>query len=85
MPTLGFVGAGNMAEAIARGLLRTAAFGAEDIRATDPNAERQRLFNDDLGIKCSNDCPAMVAGSDIVILAVKPFVIGEALAQIARG
>ena len=50
MPTIGFIGAGNMAEAIARGLLRTAAYQPGDIMATDPDAERQRLFADDLGI-----------------------------------
>ena len=35
MPTIGFIGAGNMAEAIARGLLRQAVYQPADIRATD--------------------------------------------------
>jgi pyrroline-5-carboxylate reductase len=82
MPTLGFIGAGNMAEAIARGLLRQAVYQPSEIRATDPNPERQRLFNDDLGIACSEDCQKAAAGSDIVILAVKPFVMAEALQQV---
>ncbi len=83
MPTIGFIGAGNMAEAIARGLLRTAAYQPADIYATDPDANRQRLFVDELGIGCGGggDC-GKAAGADIVILAVKPFVMGAALAQI---
>ena len=83
MPTLGFIGAGNMAEAIARGLLRTALYQPADIKATDPNADRQRVFSDQLGITCKEDCQKAAAGSDTVILAVKPFVMAEALQQIA--
>lgn len=82
MATIGFIGAGNMAEAIARGLLRQAVYQPSDIRATDPNPERQRLFNDELGIACSEECSKAAAASDIVILAVKPFVMAEALQQV---
>jgi pyrroline-5-carboxylate reductase len=83
MPTIGFIGAGNMAEAIARGLLRTATYQPRDIRATDPNPERRRLFTDDLNIPCADDCETAAAASDIVIIAVKPFVVAEALRQVA--
>jgi len=83
MPTIGFIGAGNMAEAIARGLLRTAMYQPADISATDPSPERQRLFADDLGIACVSGCTG-AAGADIVILAVKPFIMGDALAQIKQ-
>jgi pyrroline-5-carboxylate reductase len=83
MATIGFIGAGNMAEAIARGLLRTAAFQRSEIRATDPNPERQRLFSNDLGIECSENCQKAASIADILILAVKPYVIGEALQQIS--
>lgn len=82
MPTLGFIGAGNMAEAIARGLLRQAVYGPSEIKATDPNPERQRLFTDELGIACTEECQKAAASADIVILAVKPFVMAEALQQI---
>jgi pyrroline-5-carboxylate reductase len=82
MPTIGFIGAGNMAEAIARGLLRKSVYQPSDIKATDPNPERQRLFTDDLGITCSEDCQKAAAGADIVILAVKPFVMAEVLQQV---
>jgi pyrroline-5-carboxylate reductase len=83
MPTIGFIGAGNMAEAIARGLLRTAVYQPSDIRATDPNPERQRVFSDDLGIECADNCQKAAGGADIVILAVKPFIMAEALQQLA--
>jgi len=83
MATIAFIGAGNMAEAIARGLLRTAMYQAADLRASDPSPERQRLFQDDLGIACvQENSAAVVDGADIVLLAVKPFVVGDALQQI---
>lgn len=81
MPSIAFIGAGNMAEAIARGLLRTAAYAPEDLRAIDPSPERQRLFREQLGISCAAGCDS-IAGADTVILGVKPFVAAEALAQI---
>ena len=81
MPRIGFIGAGNMAEAIARGLLRTALYQPSDICATDPSPERQRLFAEGLGVACAGQGTA-TAAADIVILAVKPYIMGDALAQI---
>ena len=81
MPSIGFIGAGNMAEAIARGLLRTALYQPSDICATDPSPERQRLFAEGLGVACASQ-GAATAAADIVILAVKPYIMGDALAQI---
>ncbi|HUO08768.1 MAG TPA: pyrroline-5-carboxylate reductase [Phycisphaerae bacterium] len=86
MPTIGFIGAGNMAEAIARGLLRSALYRPNEIRATDPNPERQKLFVDDLGIPCTSlgaSCHETAGKSDVIVLATKPFVIAEALKQLA--
>ncbi len=83
MPTIGFIGAGNMAEAIARGLLRSALYQPDEIRASDPNPDRRRLFNDDLGITCKGDSQEGAAESDILVLAVKPFIMADALKQIA--
>ena len=80
MPTIGFIGAGNMAEAIARGLLRSALFSRDEIAAIDPSPERQRLFTEDLGVSC--DGAKSPASCDVVVLAVKPFVVGEAIGAI---
>jgi pyrroline-5-carboxylate reductase len=85
MSTIAFIGAGNMAEAIARGLLRTAVYQPSDIRASDPNPDRQRLFKEELGIPCTSDNPAAAlvkGGADVVILAVKPWIVGDALTAI---
>ncbi|MCL2646320.1 MAG: pyrroline-5-carboxylate reductase [Phycisphaerales bacterium] len=82
MPILAFIGAGNMAEAIARGLLRAAVYQPAEMLAADPSADRQRLFSDELGLRCVSGPEAIVPQADIVILAVKPFVLADALRQI---
>ncbi len=79
MSTLAFIGAGNMAEAIARGLLRSALYAPGDLRACDPSPERQRLFAEDLHVATSADCVAAAKDAHILLLAVKPYVMGEAL------
>jgi pyrroline-5-carboxylate reductase len=86
MPTIGFIGAGNMAEAIARGLIRSALYRPNEIRATDPNPDRQKLFVDDLGIPCTAEgasCIETAPKSDVVVLATKPFVMSDVLKQLA--
>jgi pyrroline-5-carboxylate reductase len=82
MPTLAFIGAGNMAEAIARGLLRSALYSPADLRACDPSPDRQRLFEEDLHIPTTADCPSAAKDADILLLAVKPFVMADALAAL---
>jgi pyrroline-5-carboxylate reductase len=71
-----------MAEAIARGLLRSALYGAQDLRACDPSADRRRLFSEELAIATSAGCEEAARDADILLLAVKPFVMGEALGQL---
>ena len=83
MARIGFIGAGNMAEAIARGLLRAGLYGPGDICSADPSADRQRLFRDELGITCFGQPADVATRAETLILAVKPFVVGDVLAQIA--
>ena len=43
-PSVGFIGAGQMAEALARGLIAKNVVKAADIYATDPMPERKEVF-----------------------------------------
>jgi pyrroline-5-carboxylate reductase len=83
MPTIAFIGAGNMAEAIARGILRATLYQRSDVFAADPNPDRQRLFIEDLRVTCTADAKDAAANADVIILAVKPFIMSQALTQIA--
>ena len=78
---IGFVGAGTMAEAIARGLLE-AGLDPAHISASDPDSCRRDLFSKELGVGVSADNGSVVRTSDIVILAVKPHTISQVVVEI---
>ena len=50
--TLSFVGMGNMAYAIARGLLEAGALKGEQVSAYDPNPQKARTLEQDFGVRC---------------------------------
>jgi pyrroline-5-carboxylate reductase len=76
---LGFIGAGSMGGALLKGLL-AAGMPAENLTFYDPDPKRQQEL-DGLGIEAALD-NAEVMHADVVILAVKPQVIGKALDEI---
>lgn len=80
-----FIGGGNMAEALIRGLIASGAAKAADITATDQRQERLEELRRTFEIEVTRDNLAAVKQADVVVLAVKPQVMGRALAQIAPG
>jgi pyrroline-5-carboxylate reductase len=73
--TIGFIGAGNMAGALIRGLIRAGVASPERIVASDPSAERRAELSGELGISVETDNLAVAAASDVVVLSVKPQVL----------
>lgn len=80
---LGFIGAGNMAEAIARGVLRARVFGAEQLIASDISPERRALFEEQLSIRAVEENAEAAREARTIILAVKPQQMAAALGAIA--
>ena len=72
------IGAGNMAEALLRGLLR-AGMQPEQLRASDPDAARRAYLADELGIRVAEDNHEVVADCEVAVVAVKPGVMEAAL------
>src|SRR2546425_8801987 len=72
MKKIGFVGAGNMAGALIRGLLRAGHHDAEDIWASDPVDVQLRRLKRMHKIEVTRDNRQLVRGSQTIILAVKP-------------
>ena len=68
---LGFVGAGNMAEAIARGAAQQGVVEAAAMVAADPSADRLAVFRG-FGVASADDNAALIRSADSVLLAVKP-------------
>jgi pyrroline-5-carboxylate reductase len=80
---VGFLGAGNMGEAIIKGLLQTGLVPASALAATDVRPDRLRQLADQYGIRAAASNRDLVAQSDVVILAVKPQIMGAVLREIA--
>lgn len=78
-----FIGAGNMAGALIRGLLGTGSVTAEQITAADPDSERLSALQAELGIGVTSDNAEAVSGADVVVLATKPQVFPQVLPGLA--
>jgi pyrroline-5-carboxylate reductase len=79
---VGFVGTGNMGEALIRGLLRVC--GKEQIICSDIRPERQKALRESLGVKTTSSNIEAVEHSDVVVLAVKPQIMKPVMMEIAR-
>ena len=77
---LGIIGAGNMAEAIVRGAINSGAINPAEIIACDPSEARRDIW-EAMGVKFVNTNDE-VANCQRIMLAVKPFILGEVLESI---
>ena len=69
---LGFLGAGNMAKAIANGIIKSNILKANEVIMSDPNVK-----DDVSGIKVINDNSIIFNDCEYVLLAIKPQVFNE--------
>src|ERR1700676_411390 len=83
MKKLGFIGGGNMAEGLARGLIEHKIFKPAELMASDVDAGRRRKINRTLKIAVTDDNLQVVRESSAVLLAVKPQQIDEVLMGVA--
>ena len=79
MKKIGFIGAGNMASSLIRGLL-DAEYDATCIRAADPSPPDQSR---QLGIELVADNVALTAWADVLVLAIKPQTMQAVCEQIS--
>ena len=76
---IGLLGAGNMAGALLRGLLASGAVAADRVRASDVRADRLQELERDHGIVTHGSNLDLVRWADVLVLAVKPQVLGAVL------
>ncbi|MGH7202273.1 MAG: pyrroline-5-carboxylate reductase [Planctomycetaceae bacterium] len=80
---IGFIGAGRMATALARGLVASGFTTADRIVAGDVSGDALRHFTAEIGGRCADSNVEVCSGADVVILAVKPQQMSAVLAEIA--
>lgn len=79
---IGFIGAGKMAQAIIKGMLRSNFVPMDNIIASEPNREAALKAAQELGIKVISDNVRLAKDADIIVFAVKPFAVRDVIAQI---
>jgi pyrroline-5-carboxylate reductase len=83
MKNLGFIGAGRMATALARGCAAANLVAAEGVLASDPHEESRTKFAEQLsGAQVTAHNAAVLAACDTIVLAVKPQMMDGVLAEI---
>ncbi len=80
---LGVLGAGQMAEAIVRGLLRSGLFAPGQILAADVAEARRELFAKELGVRAVAENAEVAREAKTLLLSVKPYHMVDVLRGVA--
>ncbi|CAI0431489.1 unnamed protein product [Linum tenue] len=78
---LGFIGAGKMAESIARGVVQSGVLHPSRISTAHSNPLRRSAF-ESFGVKVFSQNQQVVEDSDVVIFSVKPQVVKDVVLQL---
>ncbi|KAB2608359.1 pyrroline-5-carboxylate reductase-like [Pyrus ussuriensis x Pyrus communis] len=78
---LGFIGAGKMAESIARGIVQSGVLPPNRIATFHPDASRRQAF-ESFGVHLHSKNDDVVEESDVVIFSVKPQVVKDVVLQL---
>ncbi len=76
------IGSGNMAGAMIVALLRKNELTPDQISASDPSPEQQKIIKDKFGISVTGDNREAVKSADLVILSVKPQVLPAVMSEL---
>jgi pyrroline-5-carboxylate reductase len=79
---IGIIGAGAMGGALCRGLVRAGAAPANRIVVSDPHTAHVHALHQTLGIKTAESNIQVARYCDIIILAVKPYMVAPVLDEI---
>lgn len=83
-PAVGFIGAGRMATALARGCLHSGLVSRDQMLAADPHSDARNAFASQVaGVQVFDSNEPILTQADLIILAVKPQVMLAVLADIA--
>lgn len=81
---LGFIGAGNMAQAIIRGLIESGKVPAQNIFVSNRTPGKLQKLKDQFGIQVCTSNEQAIEKSDMVILAVKPQDLLQAIEPLSQ-
>lgn len=79
---LGFIGCGNMASAMMKGIIENEIVSKEEIIGSDVLEASMQKAKDNLGINITSDNKEVVEKAEIIVLAVKPQYYEEVISEI---
>ena len=82
MNKLGFIGMGNMAQALAKGFIKSGTIKPSDIFAYAPHLEKLKENAKKIGFTPVDSLNALVDSSDTILIACKPYQIEDVISQI---
>ena len=78
----GFIGAGNMAEAMMKGMISSGLYTADDLIASEVVPARRDYMSKTLGITLTADNLEVAKEAKTILLAVKPNIVGPVLDEL---
>lgn len=79
---IGFIGMGNMGQAIVKGILEAGFTTAENVIASRRNIDLLQELHADFGIRVTGDNKEVAREADILFLAVKPHLYGSVIKEV---
>jgi pyrroline-5-carboxylate reductase len=81
---IGFIGAGNMAEAMMKGIIETGLYSVDEIIASEVYEPRRKYVEDALGVEVHADNAAVAKNTKFIVLSVKPQQINDVLTSLKK-
>ena len=81
---LGFIGCGNMAQAMLKGILQKGLYQKDQIIVSRRNEEALAQIHRQLGVETTTDNRKVAEKADVLVLAVKPFQFESVIREIAE-
>jgi pyrroline-5-carboxylate reductase len=80
--TIGFIGSGNMAEALINGVLKAGVYRPGKVYVSDVRPERVEYLREHYGVRTATDNAELASKVDVLVLSVKPQNMKDALESI---
>lgn len=79
-----FIGGGKMCEAIINGIIESGFTEKNDIFVSEPDEERRIYINKTIGVSVTQDNMEFLQDCDVVVIAVKPNIVGIVLKDLGN-
>ena len=82
MSIIGFIGSGNMAEALMRGIISAKLYAPRDVLISDIRTDRLDYLKEEYGVTPTAGNVELTSQVDVLVLSVKPQNMDEVLCEI---